>query len=73
MNITKKKINQAIKHLNLEIIGNGDGYFYFVDLATSHQIGNSVLVCFLKQLTLDRWVQEATGARHSNIIEGFLP
>ena len=70
MNITKKKINRAIKHLNLEIIGNGDAYFYFVDLTTTYQIGESVLVAYLKHLTLERWVEEAIEARNSNIIEG---
>jgi hypothetical protein len=68
--MTKKKINQAIKHLNLEIVGNGDGYFYFLDLTTTYQIGESVIVCYLNHLTLDRWVEEATHARNSNIIEG---
>jgi hypothetical protein len=70
--ITKKTINKSIKHLNLEIIGNGDGYFYFVDPTTTYQIGESVLVCYLKHMTLDQWVEEATEARNSNIIEGVL-
>ena len=70
--ITKKNINKSIKHLNLEIIGNGDGYFYFVDLTTEFQIGESVLVCYLKHLSIDEWVNEAKMARNSNIIEGVL-
>jgi len=70
--MTKKRINKAIKHLNLEIIGNGDAYFYFIDLTTEHQIGNSVLVAYLNHQTLDQWVKDATEARNSNIIEGVL-
>jgi hypothetical protein len=70
--MTKKRINKAIKHLNLEIIGNGDAYFYFIDLTTEHQIGNSVLVAYLNQQTLDQWVKDATEAKNSNIIEGVL-
>jgi len=70
--MTKKRINKAIKHLNLEIVGNGDFYFYFCDLTTTYQIGNSVLVAYLNHQTLDQWVKDATEARNSNIIEGVL-
>lgn len=57
--MTKKTINKHIKHLGLEIVGNGDGYFYFCDLEDGHQVGDSVLVCYLNQLSLDQWIKEA--------------
>lgn len=57
--MTTKRINQAIKHLGLQII-KGNGYAYFVD--HKGQVGNSVMVCYLNQLTLDRWVQLAKSA-----------
>jgi triphosphoribosyl-dephospho-CoA synthetase len=68
--MTKNRINKAIRHLNLEIVGNGDGYFYFCDLTTGEQIGESVLVCYLKHQTLQRWVEDAQEARDSNIVSG---
>lgn len=60
----KAIINRAIKPLGLEIQGNRrDGYFYFTDLFTGEQIGQSVFVCYLKQLTLAQWQATATAAR----------
>ena len=64
-NMTKKRINKAIAHLGLEVVGNGDGYFYFCDLESGAQVGESVMVCYLKHLTLDRWVGEAELANES--------
>jgi hypothetical protein len=62
--MTTSKINRAIKHLNLQIIHErGSGYSYFLDLQTEDQIGDSVLVCYLNQLSLTRWVEEAELAR----------
>lgn len=58
--MTKNRINKAIRYLGLEIVDQrGDGYFYFCDLQKGHQVGKSVLVCHLNQLTLDQWIQEA--------------
>jgi hypothetical protein len=73
MRLTKKRINKAITHLNLEIVGNGDGYFYFVDTVTGHQIGHNVLICRLNFAPIERWVSEAEEARKSGIIEGMRP
>jgi hypothetical protein len=62
--VTKNKINKAIKYLGLEIVGKrGDGYFYFCDLKHGHQVGESVLVCYLNQLTLEEWIKEAEQAK----------
>lgn len=61
--MTTNKINRAIKHLGLEIVHErGAGYSYFLDLYTGNQVGESVAVCYLHQLPLDRWVEEAIEA-----------
>ena len=61
--MTTAKINRAIKDLGLEIIHErGSGYGYFLDLVTRDQIGESVQVCYLNQLSLEQWVEEAVGA-----------
>ena len=70
--ITSAKINRAIKHLNLEFVhARGSGYSYFLDRETGDQAGNSVQVCYLHQLSLDRWVEEATEALRT--YKGELP
>ena len=69
--MTTARINKAIGHLNLEVVGNGDGYFYFVDTVTQYQRGESVMVPYLNRLSLEQWVREAKAARKSNVIEGF--
>ena len=62
--MTKNQINKAIKHLGLEIVGKrGAEYFYFVDLQEGNQVGESVLVCYLNQCTLEEWVQYAEHAK----------
>ena len=62
--MTKAKINSVIKHTGLEIVGTrGDGYFYFLDLKTGSQVGESVMVCYLYQLPLVMWVEEAEHAK----------
>ena len=67
--MTTTKINKAIKKFNLEIVNNrGSGYSYFCDLTTGNQIGESVMVCYLKHFSLDRWVEEAESARKSEYI-----
>lgn len=64
--MTTSKINRAIKHLGLEIVHErGSGYSYFLDLETGDQVGDSVLVCYLNQLPLNRWVKEAEEARNN--------
>ena len=66
-NMTTARINRAIKHLGLEIVHKrGSGYSYFLDLKTGNQIGDSVPVCYLNQLPLTLWVEEAEEARELN-------
>ena len=58
--MSTSRINRAIKHLGLEIIHQrGSGYSYFLDLQTGCQVGDSVPVCYLNQLSLQRWVEQA--------------
>lgn len=65
--MTTSKINRAIKHLGLEIVHKrGSGYSYFLDLKSGNQIGESVIVCYLNQLPLSRWVEEAEDARRQS-------
>lgn len=55
------QINHAIRHTGLKVFGTrGDGYFYFLDAVTDTVIKNSsVYVCYLSQLTLQSWIDEA--------------
>ena len=57
--MTKDKINRAIKHTGLTLVGNrGEGYFYFLN-TEGDQVGHSVMVCYLNQLALEQWVEAA--------------
>jgi hypothetical protein len=61
--MTTARINRAIKHLGLEIVHNrGSGYSFFLD-AQGNQVGDSVMVCYLNQQTLDQWVEDAEYAK----------
>ena len=65
--MTTQRINRAIAHLDLEIVyTRGDGYFYFIDTNTGDQIGDSVFVCYMNQLTIEQWVNTATFARNNH-------
>ena len=68
--ITKKQINRAVSHLDLYVVGNGDGYFYFVCKRTGSTIGSSCLWPRLNDVSLDRWLAEAEAARQSGIVDG---
>jgi hypothetical protein len=59
--ITKRTINAALRRagLALEIQNNRDGYSYFTSTITGAQVGESVLVCYLNQQTVDGWVSDA--------------
>ena len=78
--MTKKQIDKAIEHLSLEII-RGEGYCYFLSTLSAvtetgevagDQIGESVPACFFKQLTVERWVWEATYAREVQANDSYL-
>ena len=61
--MNKRSINKAIKNLGLTIEGlRGDGCFYFID-TEGYQIGKTIYVCYLNQLSLERWQLEAVQAK----------
>jgi hypothetical protein len=71
MRLTKARINKAIAHLNLEVHGHGDGYFYFVDTVSGYTRGVNVDVPRLNMMSLEQWVRDAERAAASTIYEGF--
>ena len=63
--MNKRTINARVKRLGVEIQNKrGDGYSYFTSLSNGEQIGDSVPVCYLNHLTLDKWEAEAVCACH---------
>tara|TARA_R110000744_G_scaffold305007_1_gene413350 strand:- start:5101 stop:5331 length:231 start_codon:yes stop_codon:yes gene_type:complete len=60
--MTVKRINHAIRHTGLEIV-RGDGYQYFLDWE-GDQVGDAVMVCYLNQMSLERWVEQAEETAH---------
>jgi hypothetical protein len=58
---TKRTINAALRRAGLpvEIQNNRDGYSYFTSTLTGGQVGESVLVCYLNQQTVEGWVSDA--------------
>ena len=72
--INSKLVNKAIKKFGLELAyTRGDGYFYFLDLSTGNQVGESVYVNYLNRLTLEEWVNEAILARISACHVNYNP
>jgi hypothetical protein len=69
--LTKARINKAIAHTGLQVWGNGDGYFYFLDLKTGVQRGANVNVCKLNHGSMEMWIECAETASKSNLFEGF--
>ena len=62
--LTSARINSTIKKHNLEVCyTKGDGYFYFVDLTTKQQVGESVMVAKMHHLTIQQWREAAEAAR----------
>jgi hypothetical protein len=64
--MTTRTINAALRRadLDIEIANNRDGYSYFLSTITGGQIGESVLVCYLNQQTVEEWVSDARRAIH---------
>jgi uncharacterized protein YaiL (DUF2058 family) len=60
--LTTARINSTIKKHKLEII-KGEDYFYFLDLETGTQVGDSVPVAKLWHLSIDKWREAAAEAR----------
>ncbi len=61
MTLTKRTINAALRRAGIpvEIQNNRDGYSYFTSTLTGAQVGESVLVCYLNQQTVEGWVADA--------------
>ena len=69
--LTKVRINSTIKKHNLEVAyTKGQGYFYFLDLITGEQVGESVMVAKMHQLTIQQWRDAAAAARGS-VADGY--
>jgi len=77
--LTTARINSTIKKYNLEVTyTKGDGYFYFLDLTTGDQVGESVMVAKMHHLTIQQWRDAAADARASATVgsaafEGATP
>ena len=63
-NANKRTINAALRRagLDIEIQNNRDGYSYFTSLTTGGQVGDSVMVCYLNQQTVEEWVADGRHA-----------
>ena len=60
--MTKKQINESIKHLGLEIAGKaGDGCYYFIDLETNRAVSGAepVWIGSMGHLSKAQWIEEA--------------
>jgi hypothetical protein len=64
--LSRSRINSAIREFHLVIV-RGEGYCYFLDRDTGTQVGDSVMVCYLWQLSLEQWKNEAREARNGAV------
>lgn len=65
MTMTRKKINEAIKHTGLEVAGKaGDGCYYFVDVETNAAIMDAepLWIGSMSHFKRSRWISEAETA-----------
>lgn len=70
--LTKTRVDSAIKKYGLEVAyTKGDGYFYFLDLKTRCQVGESVMVARLHHFTIQQWREAAAVARAMTHQEGI--
>lgn len=69
--LTTARINSTIKKHGLEVAyTKGAGYFYFLDLKTGEQVGESVMVAKMHHLTIQQWRDAAAAARGS-VADGY--
>lgn len=69
--LTSSRVNSTIKKHGLQIqYTKGDGYFYFTDLKTGDQVGDSIMVARLHHLSIQQWRDAAAAARGS-VAEGY--
>lgn len=74
--LTSSRVNSTIKKHGLQIQYTntvhraGDGYFYFTDLKTGDQVGDSIMVARLHHLSIQQWRDAAAAARGS-VADGY--
>jgi len=69
--LTKARIDSTIKKHGLEVVyTKGAGYFYFLDLETGEQVGESVMVAKMHHLTIQQW-RDAAAAARGTVAEGY--
>jgi hypothetical protein len=69
--LTSQRVNSTIKKHGLQIqYIKGEGYFYFTDLKTGDQVGDSIMVARLHHLSIQQWRDAAAAARGS-VAEGY--
>jgi hypothetical protein len=69
--LTTARINSTIKKHGLEVAyTKGAGYFYFLDLKTGEQVGESVMVAKMHHLTIQQW-RDAAAAARGTVAEGY--
>jgi hypothetical protein len=56
---TLKQVNKKLAERGHEFeLVKGNGYFYFAPTGKDDNFGPTVYVCYLYELSVDRWVQE---------------
>ena len=62
--MTTRKINTALRRAGLDVErqNNRDGYSYFVSTINGWMVGESVMVCYLNQQTVEEWLIDARRA-----------
>ena len=59
----RRELNAVVAKYGVEIQHErGSGYFYFTDISTEAQVGESVMVCYYADLTLSQWAELAAAA-----------
>jgi hypothetical protein len=69
--LTSSRVNSTIKKHGLQIqYTKGDGYFYFTDLKTGDQVGDSIMVARLHHLSIQQW-RDAAAAARGTVAQGY--
>jgi hypothetical protein len=69
--LTSQRVNSTIKKHGLEVAyTKGDGYFYFLDLKTGDQVGDSIMVARLHHLSIQQW-RDAAAAARGTVADGY--
>lgn len=69
--LTKSRIDSTIKKYGLEVAYTKNaGYFYFLDLKTGNQVGESVMTARMHHLSIQQW-RDAAAAARGTVAEGY--